>query len=358
VDQYIKMQRDREVEAISDRTGGEVRGVVNRFDTLIPLHGKLVDAFSVPGPSYEAVMQCKNKAAFDRLMRKEGLGRYRPNTQELTLSAVGEYLRMVELPRVVKPFIGSKSRGVRIIRHLSDWEAAEAYLRGHFRTVERHGIMVQPKVLVEELVTGEMITAVTKVDHTGGVEILTFERVLTGKDVGQQHQQLVYRTVPAMPDGRVKQAIETILTGIVAGAGLTSTFLHPEFLVEGVEVKVMEVNVRIGGFRRELLTYAYGVDLDELAVRLALGEAIAYEPKRDGSCTAVEVWEETSGVIERLELPEDERMKGVKVYFEKGDEYVAPPAAQKPLARYYVVSEGGSLEVAQKLRAQVNVEIE
>jgi biotin carboxylase len=120
----------------------------------------------------------------------------------------------------------------------------------------------------------------------------------------------------------------------------------------------MEVNVRIGGFRSELLQYAYGVDLDALALRLALGEEVRFRPVTNGSATAVEVWEETSGVINRLELPEDERMTDVKVYFKAGENYVAPPEAQKPLAQFYVVSEEGSLGVAQALREQVVVAFE
>src|SRR5690606_29130931 len=118
--------------------------------------------------------------------------------------------------------------------------------------------------------------------------------VYSGRNLGEEHQQLVYRIMPSRQPQQTLRKIHQILQQLVTASGLRSTFLHPEFILDHDGLKLMEINVRIGGFRAEMMKYTAHIDLTELAVDLALGKKLPTSIDYHQSCTAVEIWETTS----------------------------------------------------------------
>ena len=84
---------------------------------------------------------------------------------------------------------------------------------------------------------------------------------------------------------------------------LKETFLDPEFFVDKDSVYLIEVNVRMGGFRHDLALPAFQIDLNKMVAELALGQEIDDELKVIGSASACEIWETRSGVIKKLRMP-------------------------------------------------------
>jgi biotin carboxylase len=332
---------------------------VNRADVYIPLHGELVDAFGVPGPGLTTVLQFKNKAKLHELMVKAGMARHRPVTELVALERLDRVLREKTLPVVVKPFMGSKSRSVFVVREITQLEEVMNRLVRHF--AESQTVYHEEKqelALIEEYVEGRQVTAASFVDHKRRLTIVSYEDVLTGWDVGQRHQQLVYRTTPSAVGEGVRQTIRLILQRLVKESGLVSTVLHPEFLVtKDGGVYLIEVNVRLGGFRAEMLRLAYGMDMEVAALVLAMGDEVAVPQTHQGGCTAVEVWEDVSGRLLDMRVPVSDRVREYKQYLVTGEPYVAPPDGDKPLALYYVVGEN-SLGEAKDVRGRTVIELE
>jgi len=355
----VYLSKGKEIDQIRRQLGGrKLVGVLNRFDSYIQLMAMVVEAFGIPGPTFEAVMCFKDKSKMDLLMRENGLSEFRPDTRTVALADVKKTLHMGGWPKVVKPYMGSKSRGVFVLHNQQEAAEALVYLHEHFdsdrmfRTDES-----EDKVMVEEFIGGTQITCSGWVDHNGKLTILGFEDVLNGRDVGQEHQQLVYRSVPSNGPDWVKEGITRLLAKLIHHSHLRSTFIFPDFIYTQDRLYIMELNVRIGGFRSEMYRYAYGVELDYMAIEIALGKTPTYTPTLDGSCTAVEVWEEESGIVNQVELPNDETIKDLKKYYQKGDTYLAPPMANEPLARFYVDDPTGkSKKKALALRKMVKVE--
>jgi biotin carboxylase len=284
-------------------------------------------------------------------MVEEGLGKYRPETRVCGLGELSGVLRGVKLPVVVKPHMGVKSRGVMVVEGLNEIARVVENLKRYYEGKEYLGFETEkPKVLVEEFIEGRQVTPLCMVDHDGKLVTYAYVDVMTGRDVGEGHSQLVYRTYPAqLLNDKVKVEMEEVLQKIVRDAGLKSTFIHPELMVTKKGFVIMEINVRIGGFRSEMMGYATGVDMDEMAIELALGREVEWRPKWDKSCTAVEVWSVEAGRVKAIGEIDASAVIGYKKGVEVGDYYVAPPKGNKPLASCYVVTDESSLKMAQQL---------
>lgn len=140
---------------------------------------------------------------------------------------------------------------------------------------------------------------------------------------------------------------------------LKSTFIFPEFFItKDNRIILIELNVRLGGFRSELYKYAYGLDLRLMAIKLALGQSIDLNKSKAKSSTAVEVWSNQSGTIKKLIVPDHPQMHYKKTFFNQSDYYQAAPIGDKPLAKFYIVSQSNSLSLAEKLKSLTKIIIE
>lgn len=346
-----------QIKAIA--AGKNILGVINRFDTSIPLHGKIVDAFGLPGPSLGSISYFRDKSKLHQLMIDSGLSKFRPRTN---LYHIDDFLSLANkqsYPFAVKPIAGAKSRGVFIIREQKQIVSAHHYLKAYFSSQNYSYSGLGRFVLVEDYVDGRQLTPTAYVDESGQIKITNFVDVYSGKDLNQKHQQLVYRTVPARVQPSVFSQIKNLLQQLVDLTGLRSTFIHPEFLVTAdQEIILLEINVRLGGFRQELTKYSTGIDLNRQIVQLSLGERIESLPSQSKSVTAVEVWETKSGKLKQLLPPTHPSIRQMQLKFQPGDIYTAPPKAQRPLAQFYVVDDHDSLSLAGKLREEFTIELE
>ncbi len=336
---------------------GKVVGVVNLTDSYIDLHGKLVDIFKVPGPSFSAVSLVKNKAKLFRLMVENGLADFHPKSVVIELNEVEHEIERFGYPCVLKPVVGSKSRGVFVIRSSNGLQRALKRLNKHFSQITIRRNLEAKNVLLQEYVTGQQVAPVSYVDAEGELRIIAEVDVLCGTDVGQQHMQCVYRTTPSVLDKAMMQQIQQLLQQIVKAAGLRSTLLDPELMISGRGLKLMEINARLGGYRTELFKPAYGIDLEKMVVQLALGEELDIDLKKKESCTAVEVWEEKSGRLLEFSFPNQDQVYHYEQLIQKGEEYLVPPEGDVPIASFYVLAQSDSLKKAQEIRRTISTSI-
>jgi biotin carboxylase len=348
-----------EVEKIGKYIGeNQVVGVVNRLDSYILLWAKIVDEFGLHGSSFESVMWFKDKSRMHDLMVKNGLSLYRPESKEVDFVNSKEYLENEKLPVVIKPIMGSKSRGVLVLRDRNELSRYMNRIKYHFDSEKvRRSLNAKEKVLIEEYVEGKQFTFTGFVDESGDVHKIGFERVYRGVDVGQNHQQLVYRTTDIDIDEEVLEEAYKLINKLVKIAGLKSTFVFPDYILSKKgKLILVELNVRAGGFRAEMYKYANGIDFDKIAVQLALGEEIGWEKKFNGSCTAVELWADKSGKINKFDFNIRDKVEGFKQYFSVGDEYISPPDGDKPLVSFFVVGDN-SLNKSKELISGCSIEI-
>lgn len=337
----------------------QVAGLINRGEEYIELHSRLVDHYQLPGPSHTAVKHFRDKALMHRLMVEHDLAKYRPQTQACALEELPEKLKNSNFPVVIKPYQGAKSRGVFVLQSLRDYTPEiKEILKNHFSHEASLKNKSAQKILIEEFIVGKQVTSTAYLDHFGKLHSIHLANVFDGRDFGANHQQLITRTTPARTSRKIKKEIEDILQKLADISGLKSTFLHPDFIVTlDKKVKLIELNVRLGGLRLELNKYAFGLDLDKISLKLALGETPNPKPLFEKSCTGVDLWSEQSGKVQKLILPQSKYIVQQSSNFQPGDQYLAPPEGNKHLARFFVQTNKNSFSMAKKLIQRAKIEI-
>lgn len=335
----------------------KVVAAINRGEEYIETHSRLVDHYQIPGPSFSAVKHFRDKSAMHQLMVDRDLTQYRPQTKITTLQQLEADLESVQYPVVIKPFQGAKSRGIYQLHSAKDLNPQIIQqLKDHFSSEPSLKNKTQRKILIEEFVSGQQLTATAYVDQGGELHTLGFVDVLDGFDIGQNHHQLVYRTTPSHYSSQVKNKVKIILQKLVNISKLRSTFIHPDFIVDRNQIKLIELNVRLGGLRYELSKYAYEVNLDHYVLQLALDQTPTNEIKQNFSCTGSDFWSKKSGLVKELSLPQNKNLVQSKKYFKVGDKYQAPPEGNQQLIRYYVQSKNNdSLKIAKKIQQKTHI---
>lgn len=277
---------------------------------------------------------------------------FRPKTITINLEEIKNYQNNIQFPVVIKPFIGAHSRAVQMVNNQKELNKAIKVLNRHFKS-QKTELMTQGnnKILIEEYIDGKQLTPICYVDKKGRVTILSYHDIVKSRDLGQDNMQILYRTTPSKYPNYITEKIKYVLQKIVKASNLKSTFLDPEFIVKKNKVYLIEVNVRAGGFRYEAMKYAFGINIDQLSINLALGKEIIDDFQFIKNCTAAEVWEENSGVIKSITIPKSKYIKEQQLLLKENDEYLAPPIGNKAIAKYYIASENdNSLNIAKNIR--------
>ncbi len=358
---YLMIPKGEELKTIIEFCKEkEVIGVINRMDYYEKLHGELVDFFQIPGPSFHAVDQVSNKANLHQLMEDLNLQLFRPRTIVCQLTEVQSLLKSVQFPVIIKPFAGAHSRGVYKLDQASDFDGAYSYLYDHFKN--EYAIEQLDKedktVLIEEFLPGRQVTPICYIDKKYKVNFISLVKLVNARDVGQDHYQIIYRTTPSNARENIQQKMRFILQKIVRGSRLKETFLDPEFFVHKDNVYLIEINVRMGGFRQELAMPAFDIDLQKMIAQLALRQEVEDQFNAVGSATACEIWEPKSGIIKKLKLPKSKHITWSTLNFKEGDFYEAPPTGNRPLGSFYVSSLEKSLSIAKSIRNKMVIEFE
>ncbi len=356
-DSYVLEPGNEFSSVISQMKQIKVAAVVNKADAFETLHGSLVDYYKVPGPGYNAVISFKDKSKFQRIIEQQDLTFFRPRTISSTVFDLKTDLKMVQFPVVVKPFAGAKSRGIMKLDSKDDLKMATQILESHFEK-EKTIIMrtkSERKILIEEFIKGKQFTCTCYVDDVGKLHILNFVDVITAEEMGLHHMQIMYRSCPSQKNEAILQKAKFVLQRLIKITGLRSTCLHPEFFVVGKKVIIIEINVRIGGHRSELLELSTGLDLNTIAIQLALGEKVNDDLKVVNTACACELWEDNSGTIEKIKIPKSKYIVNSHVTINPGENFVAPPYGNKPLGFFRVQDVDNALKIAKKLRKEVKI---
>ena len=212
-----------------------------------------------------AAATTRDKAALRRALGGAGVPqpRYRVAGPEMDVAALADE---VGYPVVVKPLSLSASRGV--IRADDPASAALAAKRAG-SICEEAGAGTGAPLLVESYVPGKEV-AVEGMLRSGELEILA---VFDKPDPleGPYFEETIYVTPSRLPDA-AQNRIKDVSRRAIAAVGLTEGPIHAELRVDDGDVTMLEVAARsIGGLCSRSLQFGFGVTLEELILRHALG---------------------------------------------------------------------------------------
>jgi biotin carboxylase len=235
-------------------------------DRAVPVVAAVAEARGLAGIGCATAHLMTHKVAMRRALAEAGV----PQPRFAALRILSERHRAaaeVGFPAVLKPADSGGQRGIFRVDSLDD---IEAHLHEAL-TASRTG-----EAILEEYVDGKELNGIV-IARGGNATTLTLSDRLRppgiGFGVGWTH---VY---PSTVYGDQLEACERIAARAVRTLGLETGVAFPQLIAtrEG-RVVLVECGARIpGGQMADLVWHAVGVDLVEVALRMALGEAVGDE---------------------------------------------------------------------------------
>lgn len=256
------------------------------------------------GISNDTALKATNKA----FMREALAAHSVPVPKFYRVKDRGEYKKAAEQfssPFIVKPADNSGSRGIYLIKDLSDSKQINAaYEYSH--QFSRSG-----DVVVEEYMSGPEVSVET-LAIDGEIHVIQITDKIT---TGSPHFVEMGHTQPSRLSEEIKKRIKEVAKAANKAIGIENGPSHTEIIVTKEGPKIVELGARLGGdcITTHLVPLSTGIDMVEACIKIALGEKPDLVSSLDCG-SAIRYLSQHAGVVREIKgLEESEHMPGVKV---------------------------------------------
>ncbi|PWU18956.1 MAG: hypothetical protein C5B48_14245 [Candidatus Rokuibacteriota bacterium] len=329
-------------------------------DRAVPAVAAIAEDLGLWGIGSDAARVLTNKVAMRRRLAEAGVPQPRFGGAR-SLQDARQAAREVGFPCVLKPADSGGQRGVCRLESPEDLDA---------RFDEAWRESATGETIVEEFLDGIETNAMGIV-RDGDVRMLTLSDRLTppgrGFAVGWIH------LYPASLNGNGQVETEGIIRRSLEVLGLRDGIAFPQLMARpDGSVQVVEVAARIpGGQMADLVRHAVGVDLVEVALRLAVGETLPDElcRPRFRRPLAIRFFTAEPGPLPTGRVRAVHGLERVRAApgVVQAESYIVPGETIRPVRRDgdrrgYVIATGGSgteaLERAEAAASLIQVDIE
>ncbi|HBQ15908.1 MAG: ATP-grasp domain-containing protein [Sandaracinaceae bacterium] len=277
---------------------GRPDAVFTYDDYSVLLTAHLARAFDRPGLAPEAAERAKDKDVFRRVCRDHDLPA--PRSWRLDPARPAFDLSALPFPVVVKPTHGA---GSVLVRRVDDADALARTLTNHAQALASEpaaALWPDRSVVIEEYIAGEEVD----VDLLVQEGALRYAAVSDNDPPIEPYFMEVAGRIPSSLDPAAQSALIDTAHRVLLALGVDDGCVHFEARWTERGAVPIEANLRLGG--AEVYSFqrgAYGVDLVEQAVRIALGAPVTatapIRPLRHLRSAALNP--DRSGVLRRLE---------------------------------------------------------
>lgn len=179
--------------------------------------------------------------------------------------------KKIGFPMIIKPTNLAESRYVAICYHQEELESTlRRTLRELKKVYEKDHHLMDPKIIAEEYMEGDMYTIDSYVDSRGKVYHCPLVKVTTGKKIGHDD---FYNYLQMTPTGLKPETVaraQAAAEGGIHALGLRSTTAHTELLKSDGGWKIIEIGARVGGFRHVLHDLSCDINhtLNDVLIRI------------------------------------------------------------------------------------------
>ncbi|RUV08347.1 ATP-grasp domain-containing protein [Mesorhizobium sp. M1A.F.Ca.IN.020.03.2.1] len=237
----------------------DIAGITSSAESFYATAGKLCRYFDLPGPNPASIERCCDKFTQRQLLEEAGVPmpayRLAVNAADVEISAAE-----IGLPVIVKPIVGSGSRGVRLCRSIDELAEHTTHLLGG-----KHIWRSPQRILVEEFAQGVYYTASIMGNEVIGIATAEF---------GPPPHFVFRETIlpaPLTADEYTRIADVSLSCLKALGLGWGPTSIEFRWTKNGPVV--IEVNPRLaGGTTAQRFQLAFGIDLITEHIKLVVGE--------------------------------------------------------------------------------------
>lgn len=252
----------------------QIHGIVAyASDPAAPTAAYVAEKMGLAGNPAEAVETLCNKDRFRTFLTENGFHSPRSGGYG-TAEAALEDISRFRLPVIIKPVDSSGSKGVTV---LQDWAGVKEAVEFAFSFSRGKRIIIEEFIEKKHpyLIGGDIFVLDGKVVLWGLLNCHRDESVNKLVPVGKSY--------PLLLDDTDLQSVKDTLQAMVTKLGIRCGAMNVELIVDAAgSVWPIDVGPRNGGnMIPELLGYIFGVDVVEMTIRAAMGEAVSLDTITD-----------------------------------------------------------------------------
>ncbi|RWP92431.1 acetyl-CoA carboxylase biotin carboxylase subunit family protein [Mesorhizobium sp.] len=275
-----------------------IAGITCALEKFCAITARLCRYFDLPGPNPAAIERCCDKFTQRQLLAEAGVP---VPAYRLVLDGtdVKSSATQIGLPVVLKPAVGSGSRGVRLCNTLAELAEHTDYLLGG-----NHIWRSSPRILVEEFVQGPLYSA----------DIMGHEVISICDGEYGPHPYFISRelTYPAVLNDDEHNRIADVSLSCMRALGLGWGPTNIELRWTKRGPIVIEVNPRMPGPPcPQLVQLAYGVDLVTEHIKLVIGDELDLRRRHSQIAAARILLPDRDGILDWIDSSRATAMPGV-----------------------------------------------
>ncbi len=238
--------------------------------------------------SIETAMACTNKIVMRQKLKQGGVDvPLFKGTDKL--SEAKAFAKEAGFPLIVKPAVGSGSRGVRQVNKLEDIESAVESAR----KISKDGMAILEGFIEGEEVSVECLT------YKGHTEVMGISDKIRTKPPYRTDIKVSY---PTSYDATTKANIISETKKAINAVGLENGITHTELLIKDQKARIVEIAARGGGFKifDIMIPAISGVSAVKACINMALGQVPDITPKYR-KASLLYFFKETPGKLKNIE---------------------------------------------------------
>lgn len=282
----------------------QVAVVLNRMEYAMPFYARVIPLFPyLKNPTPRSI-----RIANDKIRMRKTLKKYAPESipkftivNDATEKTLKHIEQEVGFPVVIKPASLYQSKLVSVCFYK---EELATQLTETFKKIQslykNAKIEHEPKILVEQLMEGDMYSIDGYVNDKGKITFTPLIEIKTGRDKGYDDFFLYSQMTPTTLDASEVAAAQDCAAKAMYAFGIRSCSAHVELYKTKQGWKIVEIGSRVGGFRNELLGYAFGIKhhVNDILTRLGVNPII--RPTKKRHCVLLKFWPPTTGTLKSV----------------------------------------------------------
>lgn len=331
----------------------KVDGAVTFWEDDVLLTAKIIDKFGFIGIPHAIAKKVRNKFAFREFCEKNGISAPRHEILR-TAADINRAARKLTFPLVIKPAFGASSAFVVRVDNARELRDTYEYIKSSINTESETALLDGLDIFVEEYLDGDEVD-IDIVLQNGKIKFYSIsdnfnkntERYFVDRG------QAIPSSLPEKDKAGLMRMAEVTLEKL----GIQNAIIHFEAKVTKNGPFPIEVNMRMGGdYVYSYVKSAWGVDLVEMAVKVAIGQYIQTVEKPELPLKHIIGWDlhgTESGILAEFEIDEELKKKKyleeMSIYRELGDPLLLPPEGHESLG-WLTVSGDNMLDVQDNLK--------
>ena len=330
----------------------KIEGALTFWEDDVLLTAKIADKFDFIGVPFALAKQARNKYLFREFCLNNGVRA--PHHRLIKGNDDLEYvIQNFKFPLVIKPAYGSSSAFVMQVKTADDLKAGYGFVKKSLSTDTESALNDGGDIFIEEYIEGDEVDVDILLQH-GKIKFYCISDNYN-KERGEFFLDSGQATPSTLPDAVQAGLIESA-EEVLEKLGIQNGCIHFEAKVDKDGSVPLDVNLRMGGdYVYSYIKDAWGVDLIEGAVKIALGQFIPVSKSMRPQQYIIgwDLYPETSGLLVELNISEELKTKSyfeeIHLYKEVGDPILLPPEGYDSLG-WITVSGANYLDAQDNLR--------